>query len=206
MGAVNALAKKAASHQRLDSLSPALRPALRWPATPSATASYEHRPSAESSSAGTSWAPGAARRETPPRDHRAHVSECAVCFRASGTPVTGLRESHPWGSEFGPSRLFRSSELRRRRPSPSWPEAAPAFGGSSLFRLVDLVLAIAVAIQANLLEGAPPAALALACLARHALLSFPGARPSAGCRRSATGCGRAAGAGLARFAEISPEG
>jgi hypothetical protein len=111
--------------------------------------------------------------------------------RTAGTTITGLRESpylvrglpHRDGSDH----LNRIGGCRLPKLSRGCADILLVVG----IGLVDLILAIAVAIEANLLESAPPASRALASLARAALLSIATARPSARCRRCVIGCGRA---------------
>jgi hypothetical protein len=179
-------------HERIDSLrcGPALRRAAPTAASP---AEYHHRSAArsstESSATGTSWAPEPARRSLS-GDRVAHVSKCTLRVRASGTAITGLWET---------------AQLVRGLTHRDGPDHLHCIGGGHLpelprdcagillvvrIGLVDLILTIAAPIQANLLEGAPPAPLALASLAGPALLSVAAANPSDRLRRCVIGCGR----------------
>jgi hypothetical protein len=143
MYAIDALPRQTLRpHERIDSLRCA--PALRW-ATPAASAArYEHRSSAEST-AGTSWAPEAARRRLS-GDRIPYVSKCALRVRTAGPTITGLRETahlvRGLTHRDGPDHLNRIGRSR-------WPQLSWGCIGILLvvrIGLVDLILASAIGI------------------------------------------------------------
>src|ERR1019366_6166767 len=174
MHAVDALAQEALrTHKSVDSLSPALRAPLAWPAPASASPAKSAAARAAAKSAAESTAARISLRAGARLSWDACVSKCALCVRAILAAATGWAKTthlilclaHRNGSDH--LNCIRRGGL---------PKLSAGLGGAGLsfFRSVGVILVLS--IQTQLLKPAPPATL-LACIAA----SRPSAWGSAWC-------------------------